>query len=294
MMEFPLSGVTTYWWLPPLVAFFISACTASGGLSGAIILLPFQVSFLGFTGPAVSSTNLVYNIIATPGGVFRFYKEGRMVRALAWATILGTLPGVVIGACIRVYWLPDPNTFKPFAGIVLLYIAIRLLIDIKKNEHTQNQVVGEVTNQHFSFQHISFNFNGSSYRAPTPGILLLSFLVGIIGGTYGIGGGAIIAPFFVTLFGLPIYAVAGAALLGTFATSVIGVLIYAMIPSLTGNMLLHASPDWLLGTLFGIGGLLGTYVGARLQKHLPETAIKLLLAGILLGIGLLYLRPLFS
>lgn len=44
------------------------------------------------------------------------------------------------------------------------------------------------------------------------GIFTLSFVVGIVGGIYGIGGGAIIAPFFVTFFGLPVYTVAGAAL----------------------------------------------------------------------------------
>ena len=69
MFEFPISGVETWWWLPALVAFLISSLTSTGGVSGAFLLLPFQVSFLGFTGPAVSSTNLVYNIVATPGGV---------------------------------------------------------------------------------------------------------------------------------------------------------------------------------------------------------------------------------
>jgi len=74
MIEFPVSGVETYWWLPALVAFVISVFTSMGGLSGAFLILPFQVSILGFTGPAVSPTNLVYNIIAIPGGVLRFWR----------------------------------------------------------------------------------------------------------------------------------------------------------------------------------------------------------------------------
>jgi len=44
--------------------------------------------------------------------------------------------------------------------------------------------------------------------------------VGIVGGVYGIGGGSIIAPFFVSFCGLPVYTVAGAALMGTFVTSI--------------------------------------------------------------------------
>jgi uncharacterized protein len=43
-------------------------------------------------------------------------------------------------------------------------------------------------------------------------------VVGVIGGIYSIGGGSIIAPFLVTVFGLPVYTVAGATLIGTFVT----------------------------------------------------------------------------
>lgn len=44
--------------------------------------------------------------------------------------------------------------------------------------------------------------------------MVLCFIVGIVGGIYGIGGGAIVAPFLVTFFGLPVYTVAGATLMG--------------------------------------------------------------------------------
>jgi hypothetical protein len=62
------------------------------GPSGAFLLLPFQMSVLGFVSPAVSPTNLIYNIVAIPGGVYRYIREERMVWPLAIATMLGTLP----------------------------------------------------------------------------------------------------------------------------------------------------------------------------------------------------------
>ena len=49
-------------------------------------------------------------------------------------------------------------------------------------------------------------------------------------------------------------------------------------------------PDWLLGALFGVGGLAGTYVGARLQKYLPERWIRLLLGLLVTGVALNYIR----
>src|SRR5215213_5314052 len=76
MMHFPVSGVEVNPLLPLLVAFLISALTAPAGVSGAFLLLPFQVSVLGFTSPAVSPTNLVYNIFATPGGCLPLREGG--------------------------------------------------------------------------------------------------------------------------------------------------------------------------------------------------------------------------
>ena len=82
-MHFPVSGVDVFPAIPIIVAFVISFFTSMGGVSGAFLLLPFQVSVLGFTSPAVSPTNLVYNIVAIPSGVYRYIKEKRMAWPLA-------------------------------------------------------------------------------------------------------------------------------------------------------------------------------------------------------------------
>ncbi len=134
MTRFTVSGVETYLFVPPLVAFAVSFFTSMGGVSGAFVLLPFQVSVLGYTAPSVSATNQVFNIVAIPSGVWRYLKEKRMVWPLTWAVIIGTLPGVFIGAWVRIEHLPDPKNFKFFAGFVLLYIGTRLLFDVVKSK----------------------------------------------------------------------------------------------------------------------------------------------------------------
>src|SRR4030043_309642 len=102
-MTFPVSGVEVSPWIPPLVAFGISFFTSMGGVSGAFLLLPFQMSVLGFTSPAVSATNQLFNVVAIPSGVLRYVREGRMVWPLAFAVVAGTLPGVLVGAVVRVH-----------------------------------------------------------------------------------------------------------------------------------------------------------------------------------------------
>src|SRR4030043_2395538 len=129
-MYFETAGIEVAPWIPPLVALVVSFFTSMGGVSGAFLLLPFQMSVLNFTSPSVSATNFVYNIVAIPSGVYRYIREGRMAWPLTWIVILGTLPGVFIGYYLRVLYLPDPRTFKLFVGCVLLYIGVRLVYEI--------------------------------------------------------------------------------------------------------------------------------------------------------------------
>jgi uncharacterized membrane protein YfcA len=90
------------------------------------------------------------------------------------------------------------------------------------------------------------------------------------------------------MFRLPVHSVAGAALLGTFITSVFGVAVYAFISPFYSDAQLPIMPDWLLGLAFGIGGAIGMYVGARIQRFVPAKAIKALLAACVLFIAIKY------
>jgi uncharacterized membrane protein YfcA len=316
---FPVSGVKTSILLPPLVALVISFFTSMGGVSGAFLLLPFQMSFLKFTSPSVSATNFVYNIVAIPSGVYRYIKEGRMAWPLTWVVIIGTLPGVFIGYYLRVLYLPDPKTFKLFVGFVLLYIGIRILYEItgkastgknrmKALEDKFKQRAEELKKQQnariaaglpmeavvktisFSLSKIEYEFWGERFSFSVPAMFFLAFIVGIIGGTYGIGGGAIIAPFCVAVFHLPVYTVAGAALMGTFLTSIAGVTFYSVMHANEG---LSTSPDWLLGTLFGAGGFIGVYLGARFQKFVPQKFIKIMLGIVIVFSAVKYIYQYF-
>ena len=290
MIEFPISGVETYWWLPPLVAFLVSALASTGGLSGAFILLPFQVSILGFASPAVTPTNLVFNAIAIPGGVYRFCREKRMLWRLLLVIILGSLPGLVLGAIIRVQYLPDPAVFKFFIGLVLLYIGSRLGFGIfGKATNKGSQGVGIVLSERFEKGQIYFEYNDETHQVPVLMLFLLSTLIGVIGGIYGIGGGAILIPILVAIYRLPVYTISGAALAGTFVNSVAGVAIYYVVNSIYSESSMMILPDWLLGLSLGIGGLAGIYMGATIQKYMPVRLIKTILTVSLLIIAFKYI-----
>lgn len=306
-MHFPVAGIDLNPLIPPAVAFAISFFTSMGGVSGAFLLLPFQVSVLGFTSPAVSATNHLFNVVAIPGGVWRYSREGRMVWPLTWIIVIGTLPGVLVGALIRVYVLADPRHFRMFVGLVLLYLGGKLAIDLARGrtadqgqttaEERFHQVAGgrgrsapcespRVVVRRFDAVRLVYEFCDQTFDLRVPRLALLSLAVGVIGGIYGIGGGAIIAPFLVTFFGIPVYVAAGAALMGTLVTSVAGVGFFQLLARSDPGV--AVSPDWALGLLFGIGGLAGMYCGARVQKFVPARAVKAVLTACILVLGVSY------
>ena len=314
-MVFPIAGIEVSPWLPLIVAFSVSFFTSMGGVSGAFLLLPFQMSFLGYTAPSVSATNQLFNIVAIPSGVYRYWKEGRMVWPLTWAVVVGTLPGVFIGAILRIVYLPDPSHFKLFAALVLLYIGVRMLLGLiqqsqrKANEKSDRECLKQIKDNvcgkslqctdaygveivHVSMNRLSYTFQREHYDVSLVGIVGVSFIVGIAGGIYGIGGGSIMAPFFVAFFGLPVYTIAGAALMGTFMTSVAGVVFYQAIAPFYPEI--SVAPDWLLGVLFGIGGMAGMYLGARCQKFMPAGIIKWMLTMIIMFTAIKYIVDFFN
>ena len=223
-----------------------------------------------------------------------------MLWPLTWAVIVGTLPGVIIGAWVRIECFPDPKKFKVFAGMVLLYIGARLFLDVLKNKERKKEpteganIAGahSVTLVASTFRKVRFIYDQEDYEFSPLAVYLICFLVGIVGGVYGIGGGAIIAPFFVTIIRLPVYAVAGAALMGTFITSLAGVIVYQLFSMLYPNV--AVAPDWLLGALFGAGGFFGMYFGARVQKHVPARMIKAILCACVLFVAIQYVSGFFK
>lgn len=180
-MLFPISGIEVNPLIPFGVAFIISFFTSMGGVSGAFLLLPFQMSVLGYVTPSVSGTNQVFNIVAIPSGVYRYIREGRMLWPLTWAVIVGTLPGVVLGAWVRIKYLPDPKNFKLFAGVVLFYIGFRLLMDIIKNKGNKKVINKFEQNQHTvrvlvsTFRMVEFDYDGETHHFSSPIVYLICF-----------------------------------------------------------------------------------------------------------------------
>jgi uncharacterized protein len=246
------------------VAFAVAVTATPAGISGAVLLLPFQVSVLGTPSPAVTPTNLLYNVVATPGALYRYWRQGQTGGHLSLLLIAGTLPGVIAGSVIRVELLPGPRVFDLVIAGVLLPLGIWLTATRPAPPRRPPR---------------------SRPLIPAPALVALASAVGCVGGIYGIGGGSILAPVLIGS-GRPAAEVAPAALASTFATSVAGVVTFTILS-------LHqrgaVAPAWATGVCLGLGGLAGAYAGARIQGRLPEALIRRLVGVLVVAIGARYL-----
>ena len=245
-------------------AFAIAVVATPAGISGAVLLLPFQVSVLGTPSPSVTPTNLLYNVVATPGALYRYWRQGQTGGRLALILISGTLPGVIAGSVIRVELLPGPKIFDLVVAAVLLPLGTWLALTKPPPKGGSGRAARQI---------------------PAPALITLAVLVGCVGGIYGIGGGSILAPILIASGGRP-REVAPAALASTFVTSIAGVITFTILAISHHGAV---APDWPTGIALGVGGLAGAYTGARLQSRLPDRLIRRIVGILVIAIGARYL-----
>ena len=243
-----------------LAGFVLATVTTPAGVSGAVFLLPVQLSLLGVPSPRVTPTNLMYNVISGPGALLRFRGRHQFDRALLGQLLAGSVPGVALGAVVRVFVAADADVFRLVAAAVLGPVGVFILRGRPPGDEARPTLL-------------------------RPAVVTgLAFAVGVAGGVYGIGGGSIVGPILVGA-GMAVARVAPVALASTWVTSIVGVVTYCLIaPHATGPV----APDWSLGVATGLGGLAGGWLGASLQPRIPELALRRLLGVLAVAVAGFY------
>jgi len=321
-MFFPVAGIEVNPLLPVLAGFIAGLLLGQVGLTGMFLTLPYMVSGLGFVNPAVSSTNLVGNLISPLGGVYGFLREKRMAWSLGITAGVGAVLGSVVGTVLRVEVLYEPRLFKVVIGLFMLLLAGHMLystteraiarrekdrelkekferrVDALKSKDGKGRLVSGLDENAViktlsaSPKKVTFQFWGETYEFNPMKIIIVGFMIGVVASMIGVGGAFLLVPYITGFIQIPIYIVTGATILYTFITSVSGLIsYYTLIPVLTDRP--AVSPDWFLGLLLGLGGLAGGYLSARVQKYMPDKALKYILGGIVGFWGLLYVLGYF-
>ncbi|WP_425580885.1 TSUP family transporter [Streptomyces thermospinosisporus] len=176
----------------------------------------------------MTSTNLLFNVIGGPGALRRYHRAGVLCGGVTRRPVAGALPGVVLGAAVRVCAFPGPETFRLLIAALLLPLGVWLCIR--------------------TLAPAAHPLPGARPELSPAVLTAFVFVVGVAGGVYGIGGGSLVGSVLAAR-GVSLARVAPAALATTFATSVIGAVVYSC----------WRWPVWGMSCLTGRSGLPGVW-----------------------------------
>lgn len=229
-----------------------------------------------------------------------YYKLGRIVLPLGIALGLGS----VVGAT-AIPWLTagkiQLSQYQGYFGLIVLVLggflsyemtpagarskkeakaaarAFEQSIKDKKSE-AEIAAMGVKVNS-FSLSQVTFSFFGVEFKFNPLWPFIGGICIAAISSFIGVGGGFLYVPFLTSVTGLPMYIVAG--------TSALTVLI-SMITSIFNYMMAGAMVSWSLVGVELVGIFVGSMIGPRTSKYIPEKGLKILFIILAVYTGLRY------
>ncbi len=246
------------------------------GLGGGAILVPATL-FIGLTlgmMPEITPQKVVglsvIMMIATGlASTLSYMKSKTVDYKSGFIFFLGSVPGTILGAYINKGI--DLPSFNLYFGILLIILAIILLI----RDHVKPVQWFIKHGQKHTFYDPKDDKN-YIYGYPIWFAILLTFLIGMASGLFGIGGGSMIVPAMIILFGFPPHV--------AVATSMFMVFLSSIINSASHIYLGHI--PWAYTIPVIPGAYIGAKIGAALNKKINSTTLVLLLRIILLLLGI--------
>src|SRR5688572_20115061 len=144
------------------IALIYSSVGFGGGSSYLAILALAAVDF-----QLMRSTALLCNIIVVIGGVYIFYKEGKLDIKKTWPLVISSVPLAYLGGL----WPIRQDTFFIVLGITLVVVSILLWFQPEKNTSVSNKTYDTI-----------------AFKVGVGGAL------GFLSGLVGIGGGIFLSP----------------------------------------------------------------------------------------------------
>jgi len=132
----------------------------------------------------------------------------------------------------------------------------------------------------FSLTKCTFSFFGADFSFNPIWAFVGGIIIAAISSFLGVGGGFLYVPYLTSLVGAPMYVVAG--------TSAMAVLL-SMLTSIAGYITVaKAGMDWSLIGIELVGIFIGSMIGPRTQKYIPDKVLKIIFIILALYVGLGY------
>lgn len=234
------------------------------GAGGGFLHVPILLIFYGFSPIHAIATSTVAVFLNALSGTFSYIHQEKIDYELGVKFAVFAIPGVLIGSLTAQFF--NMVLFSLLLAAVLASLSYSLifmknfqLVCSNKENIVETRVIRDSTGGLHTFSpDLSIGYGGS-------------FLVGIISGLFGIGGGLIHVPL-MNFIGIPIHIAAATSHFIITITSFFGIMIFIALKAV----------DLDYSIFLGVGVILGAYYGAKLSMLASSSLIKNIIAGLLI------------
>lgn len=219
------------------------------GVGGGILIVPMLVVVMKFDQRFANGTSLAALVPIAVSNIFTYWAHGHIDWHLAGFIVIGALAGAVLGT--HLLQIINRRALALIFSSVMIFAAIRL------------------------FWHVTTNGRGDVNAAHAIGAALLGLFAGTMSGLLGIGGGVIMVPVLVMLFGIPPVIAKGTAVAVTIPTAAMG----------TWRNRAKKNVDMRSAAILGAGGVVTAVIGGLIANSMPDRISNVLFAVLLLTLA---------
>lgn len=220
------------------------------GVGGGVVIVPGLVLLLGVAQHAAHATSLAAILLIAPAAMVGFALDGSVAYVEAALLAAAAIAGAFVGAGIM-HRIPARQLTQAFA-VFMLVVAARMAVPTGAGAGV---------------------LPGGFEPLAVLALLATGLLTGMLSSIMGVGGGLIMVPALVLLFGFPQHLAEGTSLLVVIPTALVGAVRHTA----------RGYTDWRLGTMLGAGGVLAGLVGAQVALAVPGAWLQVAFA-VLLGV----------
>lgn len=244
------------------------------GLGGGVILIPsllflYQVSsdFSWATPQTIVGISLIVMIFTALSSTISYFKKGRVDYKTGFLLLTGSIPGGIFGSWLNQF--VEADSFSLYFGILMIMLSLLFLL--KRKTPVEKSFIINKDTRVFQVDGQTYHYTVSLWAG-----FIVSLFVGILSGLFGIGGGSVMVPLMILLFGFPAHI--------AIATSMFMIFFISIISAGTHIFLGHIAWQYVL--FFIPGAWIGGTMGAKLNQKLKGQALEWILRGLLIIIGL--------
>ncbi|MFD1066452.1 sulfite exporter TauE/SafE family protein [Oceanobacillus locisalsi] len=249
------------------------------GLGGGVVLIPllFLASgniegFEWVTPQTVVAMSLFVMFFTGISSALSFAKTKRIDYKAGGLFLIGSIPGSMCGAWLNQF--VQANTFYIYFGILIILIAAILFYRQLRGIQPKKVDISEKGARQAKLGSQVYTYNIRAVPA-----LIIAFIVGMLSGFFGIGGGAIMVPVMLLVFGFPAHIATATSMFMIIFVSLFGSIAHVALGNVAWAYVLFFIPGaW-------IGGKIGALINQKISSSLLELFLRILL--IIMGIRMI-------